>query len=245
MPKPLIEVTISCMLLRKIILFGDSLTEWSFEEHSFGIFLQQYYAGKADAVNKGQNLLDTSRFQLILVHAQKYDEPPLFITIFLGANYACLPDHGMASVPLEEFEENLRAYVDVVLTASGWEGTKVILITPPPINIRAPRQSNISIGPVGQRSSHSRERRAFANDALDKKGRAKIQNGEFDYDEDRLPGCGLKTASEFQQGIFTDGLHLDRLGYGILFREFMNLLLAKWPELARDQVETRVTARSR
>jgi lysophospholipase L1-like esterase len=41
--------------LPEFVLFGDSLTEWSFDESTqgFGLFLEKRYAGKAGIVNKG------------------------------------------------------------------------------------------------------------------------------------------------------------------------------------------------
>jgi len=41
--------------LGEFVLFGDSLTEWSFSEdtHGFGLLLEQRYAGKARMVNEG------------------------------------------------------------------------------------------------------------------------------------------------------------------------------------------------
>jgi hypothetical protein len=39
----------------EFVLFGDSLTEWSFDESTqgFGLFLSEQYAGKARIVNEG------------------------------------------------------------------------------------------------------------------------------------------------------------------------------------------------
>jgi len=44
--------------LPQIILFGDSLTEWSFDEATagFGWVLENKYAGKAEIVNEGTAL---------------------------------------------------------------------------------------------------------------------------------------------------------------------------------------------
>jgi lysophospholipase L1-like esterase len=52
--------------LPQIVLFGDSLTEWSFEDHNrgFGWVLQQRYAGKAEVVNEGQSLRATTPYRL-------------------------------------------------------------------------------------------------------------------------------------------------------------------------------------
>jgi hypothetical protein len=41
--------------LPEIVLFGDSLTEWSFDDSTqgFGLHLEKLYAGKARVVNEG------------------------------------------------------------------------------------------------------------------------------------------------------------------------------------------------
>lgn len=43
--------------LPEFVLFGDSLTEWSFDEdrQGFGLFLEQEYAGKASMANEGKS----------------------------------------------------------------------------------------------------------------------------------------------------------------------------------------------
>jgi hypothetical protein len=45
--------------LPEFVLFGDSLTEWSFSEttQGFGLFLEGKYAGKATMVNEGKSLI--------------------------------------------------------------------------------------------------------------------------------------------------------------------------------------------
>jgi hypothetical protein len=60
--------------------------------------------------------------------------PPLYFTIFIGANDACLPP-SLAHVTIDKYEHCLRQYVDQLLTNPATEGTKIILITPPPIDI--------------------------------------------------------------------------------------------------------------
>ncbi len=41
--------------LPKVILFGDSLTDWSFEDdtYGFGAVLTDHYSGRAEVVNQG------------------------------------------------------------------------------------------------------------------------------------------------------------------------------------------------
>jgi hypothetical protein len=41
---------------------------------------------------------------------------------------------------------------------------------------------------------------------------------------------------DFGEGYFTDGLHLDKKGYNILSKALYETMIAKWPELAPDQL---------
>lgn len=42
--------------LPQFVLFGDSLTEWSFEEETqgFGWYLKSWYEGKVEIINEGE-----------------------------------------------------------------------------------------------------------------------------------------------------------------------------------------------
>jgi len=75
----------------------------------------------------------------IIQDASSHSTSPLLISIFLGANDACLPPTS-AHVPLPEFETHIRHYVDTILTDPATKGTRVLLITPPPINVPAPKE---------------------------------------------------------------------------------------------------------
>ena len=87
-------------------------------------------------------------FESIIQRAKEpYAPPTLLFTIFLGANDACLPPAG-AHVPLERYEENLREFVETILTEEAMTDTKIVLITPPPINIPEPLRNSIDIGPA-------------------------------------------------------------------------------------------------
>lgn len=57
--------------------------------------------------------------------------------------------------------------------------------------------------------------KALIDAALEDQGRSGDQDP---YNEDRLPGCGLKTAKAFRDRYFTDGLHLDALVSGRCIR---------------------------
>jgi len=81
---------------------------------------------------------------------------PLLVTIFLGANDACLPPSS-AHVPTEEFSAHIRCYIDTVLNAEATRGTNVLLITPPPINARSPEEGDDESYPPVVRAALARD----------------------------------------------------------------------------------------
>ena len=115
----------------QIILFGDSITQQC--ELTFGAALRRDYARKADVVNRGFSGY-TSRLALDVLprffpssaHARVR-----VMTLFFGANDACLPGNAQ-HVDLEEYVACLRAIVRHELVQR--QATKVILIVPAPVD---------------------------------------------------------------------------------------------------------------
>ncbi|KAF1994789.1 SGNH hydrolase [Amniculicola lignicola CBS 123094] len=262
--------------LPEIVLFGASLVEWSFFEHTrgFGWVLQEKYKGKAEILNEGSytSTMLMPNFREIVERATRpYAAPTLLITIMVGGNDAVLMPYG-EYVPLKEFEENIREWVETVLTEDNMPDTKIVLITPPPINCSDPPKSQgVETGKVtlekanrpwkqgrGYKTYLSKKRyaekvidiaksyeetgrviglnlwRALVDAGLADQGRL---GDEDAYDEEKLPGCGLLGAKQFKDGYFTDGLHLDGLGYDVFSKGLLELVLSTWPELAPERIE--------
>jgi len=210
-------------------------------------------------------------FQAIVSSVQQNPQPaPLFMTIFLGANDAVLPPSS-AHVPIDRYEQNLRAYVDVVLDEPAFEGTKIILITPPPINVRAAGPDNLDLGPpfASAACEAARSERGYRTYASKRYYAERVMeiaaqysartsrvtglnlwrilvesglrdvHGDALWDEDILPGSGLPGASEFEKGIFTDGLHFGSAvsifqSHFVLFRAQSWLSSFTWNPLMKD-----------
>ncbi|KAF2201240.1 SGNH hydrolase [Delitschia confertaspora ATCC 74209] len=283
-------------MLPQIILFGDSLTEWSFDKDTrgFGWVLENKYKGKAEIVNEGAAGYTSSRlkpaFERIIDTAAIPGAPEvLLFTIFLGANDACFAFGTTPIVPIDQYETNLRHFIEVILIEDNLENTKIVMVTPPPINVPDPTPDKEAVAvttseDVSHEEAIANEKRAREDSLADeKKGigyrtymnkkryadkvmeiaefykstgrvvgldyfKALINAGlkdqgrdgeivEEKYDVNKLPGCGLSSTMAFREGYFTDGLHLDGLGYDILSEELMDLVLKKWPELSPDKLE--------
>lgn len=156
--------------LPKVILFGDSLTERSFYSKGskgLGDILTRRYAGRATIENEGMSGYCSTWLlphfdSLIQRVRQQAIQPPLLFTIWLGANDACPPEYS-PHVPLDKFEANLRHFVDTILTEEKMSSTKVVLITPPPINLPASSEKDeFDLGPKAEQ--------ACADAAMEMKG---------------------------------------------------------------------------
>ncbi|KAF9694454.1 hypothetical protein EKO04_007303 [Ascochyta lentis] len=253
----------------EFILFGDSLTEWSFDEEKegFGWLLEQKYQSKARMLNEGQAGYTSTRllsdFDRIIARATSPQAPrTLLFTIFLGANDACFVGD-TEYVPLPVFEANIRYFVETVLTQDAMSDTKIVLITPPPINIPSPDSVGIGESEIEQLNALKKKQRGYRTYMSKKRYAEQIMliAGDYEetgrvigldfwgelankrleevgenYDEERLPGSGLYGARAFDDGYFTDGLHLDKKGYNVLSKALYESMLAKWPELAPDRL---------
>lgn len=159
--------------LPKIILFGDSLTQWSFlskDSKGLGDVLTAHFKGRAIVENEGQAGWNSTwlrpTFEHIIERVRNHEtQSPLLFTIWLGANDAAPPEYA-AHVPIAKYEENLRLFVESILSEPKMEQTKVVLITPPPINVPDPskdeNKDEFDLGPA--------VRKAFREAEMEKKG---------------------------------------------------------------------------
>ncbi|KAK2792726.1 hypothetical protein FQN52_002788 [Onygenales sp. PD_12] len=268
----------------RIYLFGDSLTDRAFYERDcgFGWKLGQYYDGRVEVVNQGHSG-ETSRslrreFERgIIKKVETRGSPPapLFITIFLGANDACLLADS-TYVPLPEYEEHIRHYITTILEHPLMQETKIILIAPPPVDVPSssdavddlPEVAEVlrAIERVGRGHRTWQSKRLFAKKIIEigrdfegKTGRVAVMDfwtmvtkakceelaiSEEAYqrldERDMLPGSGMPGAKEFGKEWFVDGLHFGKKAYEVLGRELLELLLAKWPALEKQNFPLRV-----
>ena len=93
----------------------------------------------------------------ILEDARDYSNvPPLLVTIFLGANDACFL-YGLSTptptnlVPLPDFLSYIRGFVEQIIHNPAFTSTKVLLITPPPIDVPCPL-SDLLMDELGEQS---------------------------------------------------------------------------------------------
>lgn len=161
------------------------------------------------------------------------------------------------------FEANIRKFVETILVQDAMADTKIVLITPPPINIPKPDTGSKAEDEIRDLNEVKKETRGCKTYMSKKRYAERIMQiaGEYeetgrvvglnlwrdlvdarllefheDYDDEKLPGSGLYGARDFGEGYFTDGLHLDKKGYNVLSTGLYGLVLTTWPELSPDRL---------
>ncbi|XP_072020920.1 isoamyl acetate-hydrolyzing esterase 1 homolog isoform X1 [Amphiura filiformis] len=119
----------------KIILFGDSITQFSFGEGGWGAFIADKLQRKCDVVNRGLSGYNTSLAKLALPRLLPKSQIPQVsvLTLFMGANDAALEElYPQQYISVSSYVANMKAMIDY-LQEGGLEASKIVLITPPPI----------------------------------------------------------------------------------------------------------------
>ncbi|KAF4663094.1 isoamyl acetate-hydrolyzing esterase [Perkinsus olseni] len=127
----------------RILLLGDSVTQQSFSGvDGWAGLLADRYQRRADIINRGYSGYNTPMTLEVARHIFKKGSPHmaggplLLVVIFLGANDSQLPGMVNSSgseskhVPVEKFRGALEEIVDLAKPFT----SRLILITPPPIN---------------------------------------------------------------------------------------------------------------
>ena len=133
----------------RVLLFGDSITQYSFDTQNcgWGAGLADWYSRHADVVNRGFSGFNSRQGLALLRRMLPLDGPvqPRVLTIKFGANDAAAATlNPQQHVPLAEYESNLR---DMVAHAtSSCPGVHVILITPPSVDEAGIRANSLAKG---------------------------------------------------------------------------------------------------
>nr|XP_060643557.1 isoamyl acetate-hydrolyzing esterase 1 homolog isoform X1 [Anolis sagrei ordinatus] len=137
------------LLWPRLLLLGDSITEFSFQENGWGASLAHRLARKCDVVNRGLSGYNTRWAKIVLPRLVCKDsnaKNTIAVTIFFGANDCALKDvNPKQHVPLEEYTSNLRSMVQYLKSVDIGED-KIILVTPPPLHEAAWEKECIAKG---------------------------------------------------------------------------------------------------
>lgn len=211
------------------LLFGDSITQQSFNLGGWGARLAARYARRADFKNRGFSGYNT-RWALHALDTMlrqrgggsgKLDADVALV--FFGANDATDPSvNPRQSIPRREYAANLRRIVDRLQSSSPDRRVEVILVSPPPIDEKARDRYVQSRSQKRSRSLKLAAEYAAACVAV--------------AAEKKVPCLDLFTlmsnAPQGFSGFLSDGLHLSAEGSAFLYEELVKLIQSKLPDLA-------------
>ncbi|GAB5363097.1 hypothetical protein AAMO2058_000854000 [Amorphochlora amoebiformis] len=208
-----------------IVLFGDSITQYSFSVGGFGARLADYYQRRADVINRGLSGYNTEWAVAALKHVlpRNMTEPAL-VTVFFGANDASDAKlNARQHVPLKTYKEKLKEIVDYL--RSNFKSTRILFITPPPID--EPGRLKYQKSRYGQKASGVLERSV-------KLASEYASACESLGDELKIPVVNLckMMLKEKDYGYLNDGLHLSPEGNKFVFESIKEAIQNHYHDIA-------------
>ncbi|KAH7284320.1 hypothetical protein KP509_34G049000 [Ceratopteris richardii] len=205
----------------RFVLFGDSITQQSFQSGGWGAALTDRYARKADVVLRGYSGYNTrwALYLLAKIFPQGSQEAPAVVTIFFGANDAAPLDgkHAMQHVPLPEYKENLSKIISHIKFLS--KETLVVLITPPPVCEEALQVTGWKIFGLKPDDASVRKNEttgSYAKACIDVAKQADVPVIDLWTCMQEKPG--------WQRSYLSDGLHLSEDGNAVVFTKLIEIL---------------------
>lgn len=201
----------------KVILFGDSLTQYSFSDDGcWGSKLADLLQRKCDVINRGFSGYNSRWNKVMLPKILDKDlaKETAAMAIFLGANDSNDAANTRQHVPLEEFTENMKDIVTYALS-QGLSRDKIIIIAPPAFNALAWGEECKRKGTTLTKNNKTTGMYAKACCEVAKEAGTNIVDL---YTE-------MMKAEDFS-GYLNDGLHLSPLGSRLLF-DLLNPIVEK------------------
>lgn len=210
-------------MLPRILIVGDSITQESFQDGGWGAAVADWYARRADVINRGFDgwntrwiLQNKDRIRRSLGPA----EPGTYLwgSIMLGAN-----DNSVSyqNVPIDEFEQNLRQLALWMRDEIGVP--RVVLMAPPPYH--AGKHTTARNLPL-DKAPRSDERHGLYGDCAK---RVAIELGMAFVS---MRDCVREQLGDQWPDALSDGLHFNRVGQRIAFEAVKKIIETAYPEVA-------------
>ncbi|XP_028809981.1 isoamyl acetate-hydrolyzing esterase 1 homolog isoform X2 [Denticeps clupeoides] len=209
----------------QVVLFGDSITQFSFQAHGWGSEIANRLARKCDVVNRGLSGYNTRWARIVLpriIPSQCGANPHIAaVTVFFGANDCSLEDKNpQQHISIQEYRENLKE-ITQYLASVGVSNDKVIFITPPPLHEAAWEKECVLKGSALNR----------LNSVVGQYAEACVQTaGQCGVDVLDLWTLMQKDGQDFTIYL-SDGLHLSERGNQLVAEHLWNLLESRVAEL--------------
>ncbi|KAG9318860.1 SGNH hydrolase-type esterase domain-containing protein [Chiua virens] len=213
-----------------ILLFGDSLTQGAWDRSGFAQQLASLYVRKFDVVNRGLSGYQTDWaipvFEQILAQQHKHRHAPKvqLLTIWFGANDAALPP-STQHVPRDRYKTNLTCLVNMVKSPTSAfysPDTRVILITPPPVNTH--QWTN---------GRDFEETKLYAAAAKEVGAQVGVPVADAWTEIWEAAGRDEGACEKF----LSDGLHLNAAGYEIVLNSITKIVEEEYPEIHHEKLQ--------
>ncbi|KAL2629487.1 hypothetical protein R1flu_014173 [Riccia fluitans] len=216
------------------VLFGASMTQYSFELGGWGAALADLYQRQADVLLRGFSGWNTRRALEVIQEMFPKDIPrqPSLVVVFFGANDAAFPlKSGRGQhVPIEEFKENLKKIATYLTGLS--DTTRVILTTAPPIHdetrdlIGRMNYGEKAAGILDRTNENARKYAAACKEAAAEAGVGVVD----------LWTSIQQTSRNWGTECLTDGMHLSAEGSRVMLTELCRVIeKADWVPSLRPE----------
>ncbi|KAI8831986.1 SGNH hydrolase-type esterase domain-containing protein [Chytriomyces cf. hyalinus JEL632] len=239
--------------LDQLVLFGDSITQHSFNPviQGWGAILADAYMRRLDVVNRGFSGYNTEWCKHVLADTLASTLPApgtsrtpqiKVMTLFLGANDAVLPEKNQRQpVPIPQYKANLLEMLATVKSLS--PDTRVVIITPPPVDPLRWHEKCKLKGKEGDREVGYTK--LYRDACLEVGIEAKKTWGSALQVVDIWEVFFGKGQTEYTMDdvadLLSDGLHLAARGNTLLAAALLKTIKESWPDLNPEIVKPRVT----
>ncbi|EXJ69280.1 uncharacterized protein A1O5_07316 [Cladophialophora psammophila CBS 110553] len=217
----------------QFFLFGDSITQFS--SQVLFASLAEWYSRRLDVLNRGFSGYTAPMGYDVLRQFFPSDTAPSpttprvqLMTIFFGANDACLPGHPQ-HVPLANYRQALKS----IITSPGVElhQTKCLLITPPPVDEWQLGSTERTAEHTATYASACREvGKEMSIPVLDLWTIFMSKAGWKEGSTGALVGSKDAPRNEVLGKLLNDGLHLTTKGYELMYEELVQVIQQKLPD---------------
>ncbi|KAI3939083.1 hypothetical protein MKX01_001951 [Papaver californicum] len=205
----------------QFVLFGSSIVQLSYRNGGWGAVLADIYSRKADIVLRGYNGWNSRRALEVVNQVFPKDAvvKPSLVIVYFGGNDSVAPHPTSLGphVPLSEYIENMRKIAIHLKSLS--EETRIIYLSPPPMNDEKYRESKSHLLSEQIRTNENCQIYSEACKSLCKEMGLKFVD----------LWTAIQKMDDWKNTSFTDGVHLSSEGSKVVVEEILKVLKeAEW-----------------
>lgn len=227
-------------ILDVIMLFGDSITQGSWELDGVGARLSFVYSRKLDVINRGLSGYNTEWAIPVFdqVFAKKEQQPYVptvrLLIIWFGANDSVLPSERQ-HVPLTQFIANLKHLITMVRSpASEYHSpkTRILLVSPPPVNTYQRGADLASRNPPRKCDRVFEFTKLYAEAVVKVAREEGVAVADIWFVVWEAAGKDERALREY----LLDGLHLNAKGYKLAYDAINESIERSYPEIYHENL---------